>query len=196
MEDQNNHNQEDLSRKERREQKRLEEDRLFESYNRKIKIRKILKIAIFSLIILIVAVSFVFWIFSGTSEKPGEEVSIQPADHIKPGDPLPGIYLTDPPASGWHYDEQAAWGIHDEEIKDQVALSAIENGGVWISYTPDAPPEVVSALKSIAEKYKNNVILTPRTTNDSLIALVSWGRLDKFNYFDEARIVKFIKAYK
>ena len=200
MENDNNqseYNQENqLSKKERREQKRLEEEQLLESYNRKLKIRKFLKIAVFSSVILIGAVILVFWIFKGTSEKPGEEVSIQPAEHIKPGEPMPGIYLTNPPVSGWHYDEAASLGVHDEEIKDQILVSNLERGDIWISYHPDAPPEVVAALKSITEKYKNDVILTPRSNNDSMIALVAWGRLDKFNYLDEARIVKFIKAYK
>jgi hypothetical protein len=199
MENQNQYeyNQENqLNRKERREQKRLEEEQLLESYNRKLKIRKILKTAAFSSVILITATAFVFWIFSGSSEKPGEEVSIQPAEHIKPGEPLPGIYLTNPPVSGWHYDEVASLGVHDEEIKDQIIISNLERGDVWISYHPDTPPEVVVVLKSITEKYKNDVVLTPRSNNDSMIALAAWGRLDKFNYLDEARIVKFIKAYK
>lgn len=197
----NNNNQSDnqevqSTKKEKREQKRIEEEKLLESYNRKIKIRKILRIGVPSAIILIGAAVFVFWIFSGTSEKPGEEVPIQPADHIKPGEPITGIYLTNPPVSGWHYDETASLGIHDEEIKDQILISNLERGDIWISYYPDAPPEVVEALKSITEKYKKDAILTPRSNNDSLISLVAWGRLDKFNYFDEARIIKFIKAYR
>jgi hypothetical protein len=200
MENNNNqsvYNQEVKSiKKEKYEQKHLEQEKLLESYNRKIKIRKILRIGIPSAVILIGVVVFVFWIFSGTSEKPGEEVSIQPADHIKPGEPITGIYLTNPPVSGWHYDETASLGIHDEEIKDQILISNLEQGNIWISYYPDAPPEVVEALKSIVEKYKDDVILTPRSNNDSLVSLAVWGRLDKFNYLDEARIVKFIKAYR
>lgn len=155
-------------------------------------------ITIYSVVaVVIIAVVSAWLVLSRTQDRPGEAIPIQPADHIKPDEPLPGIYLTNPPVSGWHYDEKTSWGIHDEEIKDQIMLSTIENGGVWISYTPDAPPEVIEELKKIVERYKNEkVILAPRTTNDSLIALIAWGRLDKFNYLDEARIIRFIKAYK
>lgn len=186
-----------LIKKEKREQKRIEEEKLMESYERKIKLKKFLRVGIFVLAVVVFSGAGVFFIFNNVSEKPGEEIPIQPADHIMLGDPITGIYLTNPPVSGWHYEEKTSWGIHDEEIKDQILLSTIEKGGVWISYTPDSPPEVIEGLKKIVKNYSDDdVILTPRTANDSLIALVAWGRLDKFNYFDEARIVKFIKAYK
>ena len=31
---------------------------------------------------------------------------------------------------------------------------------------------------------------------DSRIALTAWSRIDKFNEFDEKRIVRFIQAYR
>ena len=199
MEDQNQseYDQESqLSKKERRELRRLDEEKLLASYARRMKIRKAMKIAVISFVVIISGSVLTWFAFRGTSEMPGEEVSIQPNEIINPGEPMPGIYLTNPPVSGWHYDETASWGIHEEEVKDQIAVSNLEQGGVWITYSPDLPPEVVDGLKSITEKYKDKVILSPRSANDSLIALSAWGRLDKFDYFDEARIKKFIRAYK
>lgn len=199
MENQNQseYNQEgQLSKKERREIKNLEEEKLLASYTRRMKMRKAMKIAVISVAVIVFGSVLTWLAFRGTSEMPGEEVSIQPNEIINPGDPMPGIYLTNPPVSGWHYNETASWGVHEEEIKDQIAVSNLEEGGVWITYNPDSPPEVIDSLKSITEKYKDKVILSPRSANDSLIALAAWGRLDKFNYFDEARIVKFIKAYE
>lgn len=136
------------------------------------------------------------WVNRAEANKPGEAVPVQPADHIKPSEPIPGLYLSNPPVSGWHYAETAKWGVYDEEISDQILIHNLEHGGIWISYKLDAPPEVVDNLKKIAGEYKSKVILTPRLANDTLIALVAWGRLDKFDYFDEARIKKFIKAFK
>lgn len=163
--------------------------------------KKIRKVFNFVAVVSIIAVACwggykLLLSFGGIGEKPGEAISIQPADHIKPGDLLPGLYLSNPPVSGWHYAETAKWGVHNEEIVDQLAIHNLEHGGIWISYKPDAPSELVGELKTIAERYRDEVILSPRAANDSLIALAAWGRLDKFDYFDEARIVKFIKAYR
>ena len=137
------------------------------------------------------------WVKRPAAEQPGEAVSIQPADHVKVGDIIPGIYLTNPPVSGWHYADTAEWGVYEKELSDQLVIHNLEHGGIWISYKiPDASFELIGKLKAVAERYKIGVILTPRAANDSLIALAAWGRLDKFDYFDEARIIKFIKAYK
>lgn len=128
---------------------------------------------------------------------PGEVVPIQPADVIKPGEPIIGIYLSNPPVSGWHYADLAATGASDQEISDQIVIHNLERGDIWITYkTPDATPELIAKLKDIVSRYSQRVILTPRAANDSLIALAAWGRLDKFNYFDQDRIIKFIKAYQ
>ncbi|MDP3764234.1 MAG: DUF3105 domain-containing protein [bacterium] len=148
------------------------------------------------LVIVLLTGLGIFWFIKSPSEKPGEAVPIQPNEVIKPGEPLPGIYLTSPPVSGWHYADKANWGVYTEELPDQTLIANLVAGGVWISYHPDAPPEIIDSLKNIVAKYKTGVVLTPRTNNDKLIALTAWGRLDKFDYYDEARILKFIKVYK
>ncbi len=148
------------------------------------------------LVVLILITLGLFWFFKTPSEKPGEAVPIQPNEVIKPDEPLPGIYLTNPPVSGWHYADKANWGVYAEELPDQTLIANLADGGVWISYHPDLPPEVIDNLKKIVSKYKTGVVLTPRTNNDKPISLAAWGRLDKFDYFDEARILKFIKAYR
>jgi hypothetical protein len=40
------------------------------------------------------------------------------------------------------------------------------------------------------------LIAVPRPTMDALLALTTWGRLDKFEIFDEERIVNFIHAFR
>lgn len=160
------------------------------------KTKKILKWVLAALILLGAVAASVWWAKKTEANLPGEAVPIQPAEHINPGDPLPGLYLTNPPVSGWHYGQTAEWGVYDKELVDQNIIHNLEHGGIWISYKPDAPQELIDNLKKLASEYKRKVILTPRAANDSIIALAAWGRLDKFDYFDEARIVKFIKAFK
>ena len=45
-------------------------------------------------------------------------------------------------------------------------------------------------------KYDKYVILAPYPTMKSRIALTAWTRLDKFDEFDEKRIVRFIDSYR
>jgi len=196
MDEQNQPQSQELDKKERRELKRQEEEQQLAALSRKRKIKKISKWG--GVIVILVAVVFgaYKWAKDSEADKPGEAISEQPAVHIQPGEPLPGIYLSNPPVSGWHYSQPAEWGAYDKELPDQTLIHNLEHGGIWISYHPDAPPEVVDKLKEITASYGRKVILTPRAANTALIALAAWGRLDKFDYLDEARIKKFIKAYK
>jgi hypothetical protein len=52
--------------------------------------------------------------------------------------------------------------------------------------------KLISDLESIAKSYSSKVIMTPRAKNDSRIAVVSWGRIWKFNSLDRERVVEFI----
>ncbi len=186
----------ELTKKERRESRRQEEEKNRADFERSRKIKKLFKWILCLLVLAGLAWGGYLWAKKSKADKPGEAIPEQPAEHIRPGEPLPGLYLSNPPVSGWHYPQPAKWGVYDEELPDQTLIHNLEHGGVWISYKPDAPPELIANLKRLAGEYKSKVILTPRAANDSLMALAAWGRLDKFDYFDEARIKKFIKAFK
>ncbi len=186
----------ELDKKERRELRRQEEEQQLASSQRHKKTKKIF-VWIGVVVILAWGGWGVYrWAKNSEANKPGEAVTIQPAEHIQPGEPIPGLYLSNPPVSGWHYGQTAEWGIYDKELVDQNVIHNLEHGGIWISYKPDAPPELIAKLKEVAGRYSRKIILAPRAANDSIIAVAAWGRLDKFDYFDEARIVKFIKAHK
>lgn len=173
-----------------------EQEKQLENLTRRKKLKNIFRYGGIVILLLVVIIGVYKWTKPLTQDNPGEAIPIQPDEVIKPGDPMPGIYLSNPPVSGWHYVDKAGWGVHDEELADQTLVNNLRDGGIWISYHPDAPPEVVDNLKKIVSKYESNVVLTPRAANSTLIALAAWGRLDKFDYWDEARIKKFIKAYR
>ncbi|MEK7077740.1 MAG: DUF3105 domain-containing protein [Patescibacteria group bacterium] len=158
--------------------------------------KKFFKWVLWFLILGAVLWGLYVWAKKAEADKPGEAIPVQPAEHINPSDPLPGLYLSNPPTSGWHYGETVEWGVYDKELTDQNVIHNLEHGGIWITYQPDVPAELAENLKRLAGEYKRKVVLSPRAANDSPIALAAWGRLDKFDYFDEARIKKFIKAYK
>ena len=105
------------------------------------------------------------------------EVEVMEAKHIQPGNE-PEVYTSNPPTSGPHYGQTAKAGFRTEEIPDQNILHNLEHGDIWISYKPSVSKEAVEELKKFAG---GKVIITPRSSNDTDIALAAWGRLDIFN---------------
>ena len=91
----------------------------------------------------------------------------------------------------------AQWGIHTDPIPNELQVHNLEDGGVMVQYNcPDACPDLVAQLAGVVERYPSLVILAPYPDMDARIALTAWGRIDTFEEFDEARIVRFIEAYR
>lgn len=124
--------------------------------------------------------------------RPGEAISILGKDHVAVGAAHPA-YNSNPPTSGWHYAEPADWGVHLKELPDEQLIHNVEHGGIWISYK-DIDEKTKSALEAVGKRYPRSIVITPRSANDSKIALVSWGRLEKLDSFDETKIIDFIQA--
>lgn len=122
----------------------------------------------------------------------GESIAIIGRDHVPEGTKVTS-YNSNPPTSGDHWPAPAAWGFYEEVVADEQLVHNVEHGGIWISYN-DIDKETASELRTLAEKYNQAVIATPRPANDARIAVASWGRLMKLDDFSKARIEDFIKA--
>src|SRR3989344_5933273 len=146
-------NNQGLDKRERRELKHQAEEQQLASRQAQRKLKRTLLWIGFVVILAWAGWGIYKWAKNSEASKPGESVPIQPAEHINPGDPLPGLYLTNPPVSGWHYAQTAEWGIYDKELVDQNVIHNLEHGGIWISYRPDAPPELIAQLKEVAGRY-------------------------------------------
>ena len=104
-------------------------------------------------------------------------------------------YNSDPPTSGPHTPYLAKWGIHHRPAPKEEQVHNLEDGGVIIQYNcPDGCSDLVEKLKAVALRYER-LILAPYPGIDKRIALTAWRRLDKFDEFDEQRIVRFIDAH-
>ncbi|MFY9461963.1 MAG: DUF3105 domain-containing protein [Candidatus Sungiibacteriota bacterium] len=117
--------------------------------------------------------------------------------HITPGTHSPN-YNSNPPTSGNHWPNPAEWGVYAEELPDEALIHDLEHGGIWISYKPDIPEDIRKKLEGFYQKWGRHIIVTPRSANDTDIAVAAWTRLDKFSiseYSDE-RVERFIKAYR
>jgi hypothetical protein len=144
----------------------------------------------------VVAVAVVgYFAFRATATLPGVAIPSQGNLHIQ-SESTPHVpYSTDPPTSGPHLPYIAPWGIHTTPIPTELQVHNLEDGGVMVQYNCECP-ELVAKLKALVQRYERQVILAPYPGIKSRIALTAWGRIDQLDDFDEARITRFIDAYR
>lgn len=189
-----------LTRKERRALKRAEkqEHRSQEKGKRSMK-----KIMLWILVLLAVTgiIGF-FFISSSKKQTSNPDLSKATADegrtHVFEGTNIE--YATNPPTSGTHWGDPLADGIYNTEKPDEAVVHSLEHGRIWVSYKPSVPDQTKKNLEELLKKY-NGTVLTPRSANDTDIALAAWNRLDTFNVnadgtFDEQRIIDFINRWR
>jgi hypothetical protein len=151
-------------------------------------------------IVALLLVGVVGWSIRQSSQPvPGEAVPIQGQQHIAPGQSHPP-YNSDPPTSGWHYDQPADAGFYETALPDEQLVHNLEHGHVIISYDcsklADCEP-VKAELRAIVGRFQRwKVVAVARENADAAIALTAWGRIDKLETYDEDRIVAFVKHWR
>ena len=68
----------------------------------------------------------------------------------------------------------------------------LEHGGIWISYK-DLSQEDIQKLEDIGRNYSGRTVVSPRSANNSNIAVVSWGRLLELDTVDAEKITEYVK---
>lgn len=128
----------------------------------------------------------------------GEFVPSMGNRHVGPHEVGLTKYNSDPPTSGPHFPSIAHWGVHENPIPKELQVHNLEDGGVLVQHNcPPASEEcrsLIGKLTQIVRRY-DHAILAPYPGMSHKIALTAWSRIDKFNDFDERRIVRFIEAY-
>ena len=143
----------------------------------------------------VVAAVVGYFAYRAVADLPGTFVPSQGNAHVQfASDPHPP-YNSDPPTSGPHLEYIAPWGIHTRPVPKELQVHNLEDGGVVVQYNCDCP-DLVEKLAAAVKRYKDHVILAPYPGMKSKIALTAWTRIDTFDEFDEARIVRFIEAYR
>jgi hypothetical protein len=134
--------------------------------------------------------------------RPGQHVESQGRAHIPEGTSHSVAYVTDPPASGPHYDPSASPGVYDDPIPDGYLIHSLEHGYVIISHNladlpDDEAARIVNELVRIADSERMwKLIVVPRPGMDSRFALTAWQRIDTFDNLNERRIRRFIRAWR
>jgi hypothetical protein len=144
-----------------------------------------------------VAVIVGYFAYRAGADLPGARFDDQGNEHIQMASEPHPPYNSDPPTSGAHLPYIAPWGIHTVPIARELQVHNLEDGGVVVQYRCDGPcPDLAAKLTEIVKRYDTQVILAPYPGMRTRIALTAWTRLDAFDEFDEARIVRFIRAYR
>lgn len=116
--------------------------------------------------------------------------------HLESADEAHEPYNSAPATSGPHYPIWwQEWGVVDQELPDELLVHNLEHGGIVMRYDcPSGCPALIGQLAEVTGRYKK-VILAPYSGLGARIALTAWTYLDRFDEFDEERIVRFIEAH-
>ena len=187
--------QQSLTNKERWELRKQEKQKFQEIQQKNKRVKKIGFLVITMFIIGSLGYGIVYLATRPEKSIPGTAFPILGREHIPVGTFHPE-YNSNPPTSGSHYVKEAEWGVYQNELPDEQLIHNLEHGGIWISYKPDIDPAIKAKLESIGNNNRGSVVVAPRTMNDSMIAVASWGRLEKLDKFDEVEIINFIDENK
>jgi len=179
-----------LSKKERAEKKREEKEH---QHLMRARSKKIKKVSIW-IIVLVAIVALAYWgtIAAKKSESTrlGEKADIVGRDHINVNDEH-DPYNTNPPTSGAH-GTAVRFNVYQEELVDENVVHNLEHGGIWISYK-NLSEEDIEKLEDIGREYPGRTVVSPRSANDSNIAVASWGRLLELDEIDVEQITEYVK---
>jgi hypothetical protein len=148
-------------------------------------------------VVVVVVAGAAGWLYARVwSPPPGDYFPSLGNDHVESAESAHIAYNSDPPTSGPHLPYIAPWGVHVRPIAKELQVHNLEDGGVVVSYKPECEASVLEPLKGVVGRYHERVLLAPYPGLDRCIALTAWTRLEKFDQFDERRVVRFIEAYR
>ncbi len=181
----------EAKREARRQRQALAQD----STERHRRLKRLRSIGIAVAAALVVVGALIAYFISETN-KPGQGVGQQLSPHIKDVNTQHAPYDSDPPTSGPHVPETAPWGVSTTPVPKEKMVHNLEDAGVVISYKPDLDKTTVDFLANLTRSYDTDVLMAPYPGLSNPIVLTAWGRIDRMDTFDEARIKRFISAFK
>lgn len=123
-------------------------------------------------------------------------------DHFPPQlritDVIPGGYSTVPPTSGRHWGAWSDCGFYNHPLPDELLVHNLEHGNIIVSYNLADSAEVAklrAAVEAIplAEEYA--IVRRYLAIPQGMVALTTWGVLDRMEGVDPERIARFFADY-
>ena len=136
-----------------------------------------------------------YFAYRAAADLPGMKMPDQGNRHIASETTPHEAYNSDPPTSGPHLPYIAPWGVHTRPISKELQVHNLEDGGVVVQYNCECP-DIVERLKKIVTAYDRYVVLAPYPEMKTRIALTAWTRIETMDTLDEARVRRFIDAYR
>jgi hypothetical protein len=120
----------------------------------------------------------------------------QTRDHIKQNQPHPA-YSSNPPTSGWHWDNPQDWGIYTSPQVQEQLVHNLEHGGIVVQYNNLGPADV-QRLADLVKRDSHHMILAPYPDlpADAKVALTAWDHLQTCTGVDETALSAFVSAYR
>lgn len=157
-------------------------------------------------IALVAVLGFIIW--SAVRPAAGEDVPVMAnaGEHVAVGQD-PGPFNSDPPTSGRHYGDEYEAGFYEEsdpeaqhEYPEGFLLHNLEHGYVIFWYNCNllndgACNNLKTQIKSVIDDFNGvKVIGFPRATIDAPVVATTWGRMQRFDVFDEELAADFVRA--
>ena len=103
-------------------------------------------------------------------------------------------YPQRPSVGGRHAPVWQNCGFYTAPIQDEHGVHSLEHGAVWITYRPGSSRRDLDRLRELAgESY---VLVTPYRGLDRPVVASSWGRQLRLQSVDDARLERFVRAFR
>jgi len=123
-------------------------------------------------------------------------------DHFPPQlkitDVIPGGYSTVPPTSGRHWGAWSDCGFYNHPLPDELLVHNLEHGNIIVSYNLASEAEVAAlraAVEAIPLAREFAIVRRYLAIPEGMVAITTWGVLDRMEGVDPARIARFFEDY-
>ena len=114
------------------------------------------------------------------------------------GEVLTGGYNTVPPTSGPHWDAWSDCGFYSYPLPDELLVHNLEHGNIIVSYNLTNDDEIAAlweAVDAIPLAAEFAIVRRYLDIPEGMVALTTWGVLDRMVGVDAERITAFFAAY-
>jgi len=104
-------------------------------------------------------------------------------------------YPQTPPVGGDHAPTWQNCGFYSQPIVTEQGVHSMEHGAVWITYSPDLPPDQVTVLRNLAHA-QTYVLVSPFPGLPAPVVASAWGTQLGLPSATDAELAAFVKYYR